>query len=98
MPRGRGWPKPGRPPVHVRYGRPIRAVEGENTLTFNSRITAAIATLLDEDSTDWYAASLRAAAEQTPASSGPDAADWRRVWASTAGPGESVSRTKAWRA
>src|SRR4051794_4493579 len=24
MPRGRGWPKPGRPEVHVRYGRPIR--------------------------------------------------------------------------
>ncbi|HEX3708067.1 MAG TPA: lysophospholipid acyltransferase family protein [Mycobacteriales bacterium] len=97
MPRGRGWPKPGRPPVHVRYGRPIRAVDGENTLTFNSRITAAIATLLDEDSTDWYAASLRASSEQTPPSSGPDGADWRRVWASTAGPGESASRARAWR-
>jgi hypothetical protein len=83
--------------VHVRYGRPLRAEEGESTLTFNSRIAGAIETLLDEDNTDWYAAALRAAAEQTPPSSGPKAAEWRRVWESTAGPEEREPRTKAWR-
>ena len=50
MPRGRNWPAPGRPPVHVRYGRPVRpAGRDENTLAFNARISAAISALLDED-------------------------------------------------
>jgi 1-acyl-sn-glycerol-3-phosphate acyltransferase len=97
MPKGRGWPKPGRPPVHIRYGRPIRPRDGEGTLPLNARIAAAIETLLDEDESDWYAAALRSARSETPASSGPQAADWRRVWASTAGPEETQRRTKAWR-
>jgi 1-acyl-sn-glycerol-3-phosphate acyltransferase len=97
MPKGRGWPKPGRPPVHVRYGRPIRPRDGESTLELNARVAALIETLLDEDNTDWYAAALRAAAKETPASSGPQVADWRRVWASTAGPRTTQSRPKAWR-
>jgi 1-acyl-sn-glycerol-3-phosphate acyltransferase len=97
MPKGRGWPKPGRPPVHIRYGRPIGPRDGEGTLPLNARIAAAIETLLDEDESDWYAAALRSAKSETPASSGPQAADWRRVWASTAGPEETQRRTKAWR-
>ena len=97
MPKGRGWPMPGRPPVHVRYGRPIHPRDGEGTLELNARMAAAIETLLDEDSTDWYTAALRAAASQTPPSSGPQVADWRRVWASTAGPENAESRPKAWR-
>ncbi|HWC35879.1 MAG TPA: lysophospholipid acyltransferase family protein [Mycobacteriales bacterium] len=97
MPRGRGWPKPGRPPVHVRYGRPLRPRDGEGTLELNARMAAAIQTLLDEDGTDWYTAALRASAGETPPSSGPDVADWRRVWASTAGPADTPSRPKAWR-
>ena len=97
MPKGRGWPKPGRPPVHVRYGRPIHPRDGEGTLELNARMAAAIETLLDEDSTDWYTAALRAAASLTPPSSGPQVADWRRVWASTAGPENAESRPKAWR-
>lgn len=97
MPKGRNWPKPGRRPVHVRYGRPIHPREDENTLTMNSRISAAIATLLDEDKSDWYAASLRSHSEQTPPSSGPHSANWRRVWESTAGPAVRRSKPKAWR-
>jgi 1-acyl-sn-glycerol-3-phosphate acyltransferase len=97
MPKGRAWPKPGRPPVHVRYGRPIHPKDGEGTLELNARIHAAIETLLDEDSTDWYAAALRSAKSETPASSGPQVADWRRVWASTAGPQGTPSQPKAWR-
>lgn len=97
MPRGRGWPKPGRPPVHVRFGRPLRPRDGEGTLELNGRVAAAIETLLDEDATDWYAAARRAGAKQTPASSGPQVANWRRVWTSTAGPQDSEPRPKAWR-
>jgi 1-acyl-sn-glycerol-3-phosphate acyltransferase len=97
MPKGRAWPKPGRPPVHVRYGRPIHPKDGEGTLELNARIHAAIETLLDEDSTDWYAAALRSAKSETPASSGPQVADWRRVWAATAGPQGTPSQPKAWR-
>ncbi len=97
MPKGRSWPRPGRPPVHVRYGRPIQPREGEGTLELNARVAASIETLLDEDATNWYGAALRAAAKQTPASSGPQVAEWRRVWASTAGPRNTPTRSKAWR-
>jgi 1-acyl-sn-glycerol-3-phosphate acyltransferase len=97
MPRGRNWPMPGRPPVHIRYGRPVRPAEDESTLAFNGRVTAALAALLDEDKTDWYAAARRAAAEQTPSSSGPAVANWRRVWESSAGPAPKPGRARAWR-
>jgi 1-acyl-sn-glycerol-3-phosphate acyltransferase len=97
MPKGRNWPKPGRPPVHVRYGRPLYPREDESTLELNARISAAVSTLLDEDRTDWYAAALRAHADETPPSSGPDASSWRRVWESTAGPKAQRSAPKAWR-
>jgi 1-acyl-sn-glycerol-3-phosphate acyltransferase len=97
MPKGRGWPKPGRPPVHVRYGRPIHPRDGEGTLDLNARLKSAIETLLDEDSSNWYQAALRASADETPESSGPQVADWRRVWASTEGPKDAQRHAKAWR-
>jgi 1-acyl-sn-glycerol-3-phosphate acyltransferase len=97
MPRGRNWPKPGRPAVHVRYGRAVRPIDDEGTLAFNGRISAALAALLDEDSTNWYAAARRAAADETPASSGPEVANWRRVWAASAGPTSRGAAPKAWR-
>jgi 1-acyl-sn-glycerol-3-phosphate acyltransferase len=97
MPRGRSWPKPGRPEVHVRYGRPVRQVAGEEPRAFGARIAAAVSTLLDEDRSDWYAASRRAASGTTPAPSGPQVANWRRVWEATASPTTRRSRPKAWR-
>jgi 1-acyl-sn-glycerol-3-phosphate acyltransferase len=97
MPRGRNWPTPGRPPVHIRYGRPIRPQEDEGTLALNGRISGAIAALLDEDSTDWYSSARRAAGAATPPSSGPKVANWRRVWESSAGPAAKAGRPKAWR-
>jgi 1-acyl-sn-glycerol-3-phosphate acyltransferase len=97
MPRGRSWPKPGRPPVHVRYGTALYPREDENTLAFNGRISAAISGLLDEDKSDWYAARRRAHQAATPESSGPQVANWRRVWESSAGPTPRRSRPKAWR-
>lgn len=97
MPRGRAWPKPGRPEVHVRYGRPLRPAGGEDAHELGDRIAAAVATLLDEDRSDWYAAARRAAAGLTPAASGPEVAHWRRVWAASAPPAARRSRPKAWR-
>jgi 1-acyl-sn-glycerol-3-phosphate acyltransferase len=97
MPRGRNWPMPGRPPVHVRYGRPVRAGAEENTLAFNARISAAVSALLDEDASSWYAATRRAADGNTPPSSGPNVANWRRVWAASGGPQEQSGSAKAWR-
>ncbi|MBV9485991.1 MAG: 1-acyl-sn-glycerol-3-phosphate acyltransferase [Frankiaceae bacterium] len=97
MPRGRNWPKPGRPPIQVRYGRPIRPLEDENTLALNGRVADAIGALLDEAKTDWYTAQRRAAAGETPPSSGPAVASWRRVWESSAGPELTADRPKAWR-
>ena len=97
MPRGRNWPKPGRPEVHVRYGRPLSLADGEEPRSFGTRISTAVATLLDEDRSDWYAAALRAAAGQTPPSSGPEVARWRRVWESSASPTTRHRRARAWR-
>jgi 1-acyl-sn-glycerol-3-phosphate acyltransferase len=97
MPRGRGWPVAGRPPVHVRYGRPVRPREDENTLGFNGRIAEAVGALLDEDRSDWYTAAKRAAAGTTPPTSGPQAANWRRVWAASESPTPTRDTRRAWR-
>lgn len=97
MPRGRSWPRPGRPEVHVRYGAAIRPADGESVRAFGPRVAAAVATLLDEDRTDWYAAARRAAQGRTPSPAGPAVARWRRVWDTTAGPTPRRRRPHAWR-
>jgi 1-acyl-sn-glycerol-3-phosphate acyltransferase len=97
MPRGRGWPKPGRPEVHVRYGRVLTVRPDEEARAFGARISAAAATLLDEDRTDWYAARRRAAAGDTPSPNGPLVAHWRRVWEASASPRSGDRPTRAWR-
>jgi 1-acyl-sn-glycerol-3-phosphate acyltransferase len=38
MPRGRGWPVPGRPPVTVRFGEPIHQREGEGVRELGARV------------------------------------------------------------
>ena len=35
MPKGTNWPKPGRPPVSVRYGAPLYPDEGETHQAFS---------------------------------------------------------------
>jgi 1-acyl-sn-glycerol-3-phosphate acyltransferase len=96
MPRGRSWPRPGRPRVHVRWGRPITPGDGEEPFALTGRLRAALAQLLDEDATDWYAAARRAAGGATPAIEGPPIADWRRRWQSTAGPAPCGRRIDPW--
>jgi 1-acyl-sn-glycerol-3-phosphate acyltransferase len=97
MPRGRAWPGPGRPPVHVRWGRPLVPGEGETALELTERLKASLAVLLDEDATDWWSATRRAATGGTPALEGPPVADWRRRWAASAAPAARSDRPAAWR-
>ena len=70
MPRGQGWPSPGRRQLTIRFGEPLRPREGESVREFAPRIKAAVATLLDEDKTTWWEARRRAAAGDTPDPSG----------------------------
>jgi 1-acyl-sn-glycerol-3-phosphate acyltransferase len=96
MPRGRGWPRPGRLPVRVRFGPALRAGDGESPREFAPRIRDAVAELLDEDATTWWEAKRRAAKGETPDPSGPQVASWRRIWAQTAPPREGQKRG-AWK-
>jgi 1-acyl-sn-glycerol-3-phosphate acyltransferase len=96
MPRGRGWPVPGRPPVTVRFGEPVLPREGEGPRELGARIEAAVARLVDEDATTWWDATRRATRGQTPAMSAPDTAQWRRVWDQTRPPAVRTTR-RVWR-
>jgi 1-acyl-sn-glycerol-3-phosphate acyltransferase len=96
MPRGRGWPRPGRLPVSVRYGEPLRPLPGEDFRAFSVRMSQGIARLWDEDRTTWWEALRREAEGATPRPSGPEAARWRRVWEATR-PVESRRPQRAWR-
>jgi 1-acyl-sn-glycerol-3-phosphate acyltransferase len=108
MPRGRGWPVPGRPPVTVRFGEPLHPGEGADVRELGARIETAVTRLLDEDSSTWWEATRRAAgwpagsppiphggSDGSPAVT-PDAAPWRRVWSRTAPPAVRAGR-RVWR-
>ena len=97
MPRGRGWPVPGRPRVAIRYGEPLYPADGESARSFAPRISAGVAALLDEETSTWWEARKRAALDASPSQSGPDAARWRRVWASTAPVPSPESKRRAWK-
>jgi 1-acyl-sn-glycerol-3-phosphate acyltransferase len=97
MPRGQGWPSPGRRPVTIRYGEPLVPAEGESARAFAPRIRAAVAELLDEETTTWWDARRRAARSETPDPSGPKVAQWRRVWEASESPAPSDGRVRAWR-
>ena len=86
MPRGQGWPSPGRRQLMIRFGEPLRPAAGETARDFAPRVEGAVAALLDEDRTTWWESRRRAADGQTPKPSGPDVAQWRRIWAQTEAP------------
>ena len=48
MPKGRNWPKPGRPPVRVVFGEPMLAHEGESAVAFTDRIRDRVQALYSE--------------------------------------------------
>ena len=76
--KGMKRPKPGR--TRVVFGAPMPPVEGESTRRFNARIQAAVTTLADEATTDYWTARRRAAAGTSPLLGGPDYTGWRRQW------------------
>jgi 1-acyl-sn-glycerol-3-phosphate acyltransferase len=83
MPRGRRWPRPGRPPVALRFGPALYPEEGEYARAFSARLSSAVARLWDEEDTSWWESLRRAADGTTPGTGGPDAPRWRRVWESS---------------
>ncbi|GIU97645.1 MAG: hypothetical protein KatS3mg013_1448 [Actinomycetota bacterium] len=95
MPKGRPWPRPGRPPVTVRYGRAIGPLEGEGHQALSRRMRQAVEELFDEDRTSWFEALQRSARGQTPSLAGPQGAAWRRTWEGTR-PVPRRSRPRAW--
>jgi len=80
MPRGRGWPIPGRPPVTVRFGRAVVPSAGEDLVAFNDRLQARLALTLDEERTTWWDAIRREARGEAMPASGQSGPRWRRVW------------------
>jgi 1-acyl-sn-glycerol-3-phosphate acyltransferase len=99
MPRGQNWPSRGRRQLTVRFGEPLVPGPEESVRDFAPRIRRAVAALLDEDSTTWWEARRRAAADATPDPSGPEAAQWRRIWAQSESPVADTGRRRlrAWR-
>jgi 1-acyl-sn-glycerol-3-phosphate acyltransferase len=47
MPKGRSWPKPGRPPVGVVFGDPMMAQEGESVVDYMERVRAQVVDLYE---------------------------------------------------
>src|SRR5207302_1675894 len=83
MPRGRSWPKPGRPPVRIRFGLPIRAIEGERAAAFSERLRQGLGKVLEEDHSNWWNAIRLDAAGELFDPGGPQVATWRRMWESS---------------
>ena len=80
MPRGRFWPRSGRPPVTIRYGEPFWPVEGEPHQDLSRRMTQSVTQLFDEDRATWWEALHRAQRGETPSLVGPQGPDWLRRW------------------
>jgi 1-acyl-sn-glycerol-3-phosphate acyltransferase len=99
MPRGQNWPSAGRQAVTVRFGEALHPAEGESARDFAARVRAGVATLLDEERSTWWEARRRAAAGTTPDPSGPQVAQWRRVWEQTEPPvvDSGAPAPRAWR-
>lgn len=81
MPTGRSWPRPGRPPVTIRFGEPIYPAEGEDHRELSTRMAMAVAELLDEDRATWFESRLRAGRGETEIPMAPTTMpDWRQQW------------------
>ncbi len=95
MPKGRFWPRPGRPVVTIRYGDPIYPGEGETHQALSKRMQQAVMALFDEDRTSWFEATARAERDETPSLAGPAGAPWRRTWEGSR-PVPRRGRPRAW--
>ena len=95
MPKGRFWPREGRPPVTIRFGDVIEPEPGETHQDLSRRMQQAVAQLFDEDRGTWWESLHRAEADETPSLSGPQGAAWRRTWEGSR-PVPRRGRPKAW--
>jgi 1-acyl-sn-glycerol-3-phosphate acyltransferase len=95
MPRGRGWPRPGRYPISVRYGPAIHPDREESSRDFMERLSDGVAALWDEDRTTWWDSVRRSAGEGTPRPSGPRGPRWLRVWEASR-PLPRPGRSRVW--
>jgi 1-acyl-sn-glycerol-3-phosphate acyltransferase len=80
MPKGRFWPRAGRPAVTMRYGRVRYPEKDESHQAFSRRMQRAVAELFDEDRTSWFESVARAEREETPSIAGPQGPSWLRTW------------------
>jgi 1-acyl-sn-glycerol-3-phosphate acyltransferase len=96
MPRGRGWPVKGRPPVSVRLGRAVHPEPGEDAGGFNARLKQRLAVTLDEDRTTWWESLRREARGDVPVVEGPEAPRWRRVWEASRPVAAQGGRRRVW--
>lgn len=97
MPRGRNWPKAGRPRVAVHIGRPLSAAEGETIPEFSNRMLAAVTQLWAEEDLGWWGAMRAAENGRLPDPSGPQASGWRRHWESTRPLPDPSRKVSVWR-
>ena len=81
LPKGRSFPRPHH--VTITFGAPLWIAQGEDTRSFAARVQTEVARLADEATTDWWQASRRAAAGDTPSLQGPSTGSWRRAWAAS---------------
>jgi 1-acyl-sn-glycerol-3-phosphate acyltransferase len=80
MPKGSWWPRPGRPPVTIRFGREIVPGPDATHQALSMQMQQAVAQLFDEERTTWFEAVKRAERGETPSLAGPQGASWLRTW------------------
>lgn len=76
MPKGRWWPMPGRPPVLIVFGAPIRAEEGERHQDLSLRVQRTLAGMLDAESSAWWGSLPERHRATTSQPMGPELPRW----------------------
>jgi 1-acyl-sn-glycerol-3-phosphate acyltransferase len=79
MPKGSSRLRPGT--TYVTFGHPLRPDPAGDPRLLADQLERSVATLADEQTTDWWTARRRAASRSSPSLTGPDAGAWRRTWA-----------------
>lgn len=96
LPPWRTTVEPGRPPVSVLFGRPIRTGVGDEPSAVTDELAQAISTGLAEESRGWYGARRsQADGAEVPETAAAGEAGWRKIWKATATP-TGPTRRRVW--